>query len=110
VRELMICLLGLLVLTSCTGSGDNQSSGAGGSLRPGQQNRRMSEEATAEVRVCAREAGWNFKDLRVLVDSDGVLIRVRYDAQQLSSEADPREQVLDRCLARAGAMKLPLGS
>lgn len=103
------CLVVVLVLASCTEGGRSATSGRGESLRPGEKNQRMSEEATAEVRACAREYGWKFKSLRVLVDSAGVLIRAQFKAQRLSSDAEPQALVLNRCLTRAG-VRNPLSS
>lgn len=107
MRKLALCLLVLVVLAACETGRDADS---GGSLRPGEKNERMSAKATAGVRACARESGWHFQDLRVLVDSEGVLIRVSFKAQKLSPDAPPESEVVDRCLTRAEVRRPPIGS
>jgi hypothetical protein len=111
MRKLALCLLVLVVLAACGERGRDADSG--GSLRPGEKNERMSAKATAGVGACARESGWHFQDLRVLVDSEGVLIRVSFNAQKLSPDAPPEAEVaevVDRCLTRAEVRRPPIGS
>lgn len=108
VRKLRLCLLFLVVLAACGERGRDAASK--GSLRPGEKNDRLSAKATAGVRACARAEGWQLERLRVLVDSENVLIRLSFKAEKLSPDAPPEAEVVHRCLSRAEVRRPPIGS
>jgi hypothetical protein len=75
-------------------------------FHPGEADRARSAQAGDEVLACARDRGWHLGDLEILVDGEGLLIRIEYRARNLVPGALESE-VVDACLTRANVKKPP---
>ncbi|HEX2050459.1 MAG TPA: hypothetical protein VHJ34_07485 [Actinomycetota bacterium] len=74
--------------------------------RPGELDVARSEDVTSSVRACARDQKVRLDDLKVRVDSDGVLIGIGYRAVDAASGF---EDVVERCLRDAGVVRPATG-
>jgi hypothetical protein len=79
-------------------------------FHPGETDPIRSDEATRAVGRCAREAGWELQRLELLVDHDGLLIRIAYRAYRAQTGvpgAAAERQVVEVCLGKAEVTSPP---
>jgi hypothetical protein len=106
VRGRRIALLVLstgLALASC---GRSDPAGDGSVFHPGEADPVRSAQARDEVKACAKDHGWHLDDLELLVDAEGLLIRIAYRSRHIAPDTSEHETV-DGCLDRAGVTQPP---
>jgi hypothetical protein len=103
-RIALVVLSAGLALSSCgarrDGAGDDPV------FHPGEADAARSAQARDEVKACAEDRGWHLGNLELLVDDEGLLIRIAYGSRNIFPGTTEREAV-DSCLARAGVTQPP---
>jgi hypothetical protein len=95
-----------LVLSSCGASSDGTTDGS--VFHPGEADAARSAQARDKVKACAEDRGWDLRNLELLVDDEGLLIRIAYRSSNIFP-GTPEREVVDDCLVQADVTQPPPG-